>query len=94
MSNLTYVSPCETRPNRDREVKVDNFNLRLWALEFELKGGKKGCAVIKASNSNNAIRILLSDGMYNGTPTIYQVTKVEEINESLDSMLICEQIND
>ena len=95
MSNLTYASPCEVRPNRDRESKVVNdSNLRLWVLEFEVKDHKKGCAVIKATNANNAIRILFSNGMYNGTPTVYQVTRVEEIIESVDSMLICEQIND
>lgn len=95
MSNLTYVSPSEIRPNRDRESKVEvKENARLWILEFEVKGGKKGCAVVKATNSNGAIRILLSGGAYNGTPSVYQITKVEEIIESPDSMLICEQIND
>ena len=95
MSNLTYASPCEVRPNRDREVKCETKeSLKLWILEFEVKDNKKGCAVVKAANSNNAVRKLLSDGMYNGSPTIYHVTRIEEIVESVDSMLICEQIND
>ena len=95
MSNLSYVSPSEIRPNRDRETKVEvKENAKLWILEFEVKGDKKGCAVVKAANSNSAIRILLSGGMYNGTPSVYQVTRVEEIVESPDVMLICEQIND
>ena len=93
MSNLTYASPCEVRPNRDRDVKCEGKELlKLWILEFEVKDNKKGCAVIKAPNANKAVRILFSNGTYNGSPTVYQVTRIEEIIKSPDSMLICEQI--
>lgn len=90
-----YVAPCNSVPNRDRETKCEiKENARLWILEFTIKGGGKGCAVVKAKNSNNAARKLLSEGQYNGNSTVYEVTRIEEILESPDEMLICEQIID
>lgn len=94
MSNLAYATPNEVRPNRDREIKCETKDnkSKLYIMEFIVRGGTKGCAVVKANNPNNAIKILFSNGRYNGTPTVYEVTRVEEIIESPDEMLICEQI--
>ena len=91
-----YAAPTNISPNRNRtDVKcAEAKEQKLWILEFEVKDHKKGCAVVKASNANNAVRTLFSNGMYNGSPTIYHVTRIEEIVESVESMLICEQIND
>lgn len=75
-----------------KECKGTLPKMRLWVLEFTVNGSK-GCSIIKAHDANRAIRELKSSGMYNGTPDVYQVTRVEEIIESPDMMLICEQIN-
>lgn len=74
-----------------------NDLLKLWVLEFNINPlvtdkNTKGCAVVKAGNSNEAISLLKAGGYYNGTPKAYNVTRVEEIVESPDKMLICEQI--
>lgn len=93
MSNLAYITPNEVRPNKNRTDKCEvKETPRLWILEFNIKNGTKGCAVVKANNPNNAIRMLFAGGQYNGTPTVYEVTRIEEIIESPDEMLICEQI--
>lgn len=87
MSNLPYVAPCEIKPNRDRVAK-----LRLWAVDFNILGESKGCAVIKAANAKNAIDILRAEGTYNGTPKVYNVIGVQEIDETPIEGLISEQI--
>lgn len=89
-----YVSPDCITPNRDREPISD---LKIWIIEFEVftvhNATKKGCAVVKARDANSATQILLKEGMYNGTPNRYSITRVAEIIPSPESMLICEQIN-
>lgn len=66
--------------------------MKLWILEFEVNGAK-GCAVVKAANANSASRLLVSSGMYNGTPEAYKIGRIEQIELSPEQMLVCEQIN-
>lgn len=94
MNQGIYVSPDCITPNRDREPISD---LKIWIIEFEVfiehNITRKGCAVVKASNANSATQILLKEGMYNGAPNRYSITRVAEVIPSPSSMLICEQIN-
>lgn len=85
------ISTDTNKLNKEGKCEIKEFP-KLWILEFDITNNGKGCAVIKANNANNAIRILLAGGQYNGTPSSYKVTRVEEIIESPDEMLICEQI--
>ena len=67
---------------------------RLWILTFSIGSTlSKGCAVVKAHDADRAVRVLKADGMYNGVPAEYNITRIEEIIESPDQMLICEEIN-
>lgn len=89
-----YAAPCDTRPNRDR-VDVKECAVkeqRLWVIEFSVKGVGNGCAVVKARSPREAERLLRSEGVLNGTPSLYDITRIEEIIPSPDSMLIAEQI--
>ncbi len=68
---------------------------KLWIIEFSINNLEniiKGCAVVKANNPKTAEFLLKSEGIYNGTPHSYKITRIEEIIPSPDSMLIAEQI--
>lgn len=89
-----YAAPCNTQPNRDR---IDTAELavkeqRLWVVEFSIRNIGNGCAVLKARNPKEAETLLKSEGMYNGMSYMYNITRIEEIIPSPDSMLIAEQI--
>ena len=64
----------------------------LWLVNFKIKGGGKGTAVIKAKSPNNASMLLKNNGMYNGIPGAYIIEQIEQIISSPDEMLISEQI--
>ena len=88
-----YVAPCNNVPNRDREMKCTEANSqKLWIVEFEINKVCKGCAVVKSPNARGAEVLVKTQGAYNGTPSMYKITRIEEIVMSPDSMLICEQI--
>lgn len=89
-----YVAPCSTKPNRDRiDVScMETVKQRLWIIEFEIKGVGNGCSVVKSPNAKGAEVLLKTQGAFNGTPSMYKITRIEEISMSPDSMLICEQI--
>lgn len=89
-----YVAPCSTKPNRDRVNTncVETVKQRLWIIEFEIKGVGRGCSVVKSPNAKGAEVLLKTQGTFNGTPSMYKITRIEEISMSPDSMLICEQI--
>lgn len=93
MSQGIYVSPCSNEPNRDRK-DICVTKLSLWIIEFLINNTYTGCAVVKASNPKEAESLLKKDGIFNGSPNMYKITRIEEINESPETMLICEQIND
>lgn len=78
--------------NNDSDCHVPSVNKRLWIIEFDIKGDGRGCAVVKASNPNEASRVLKSEGLYNSNPINYMIYRIEEIIPSLDTMLICEQV--
>lgn len=89
-----YASPCDVRPNRDM---IDTKELatkeqKLWMIEFRVKNIGNGCAVVKAFNPKEAETLLKSEGVYNGTPYLYDIIRVEEIVPSPDSMLLAEQL--
>lgn len=89
-----YVAPCNCVPNRDRvETKcTEPITQKLWIVEFEINNITKGCAVVKSPNAKGAEVLVKTQGSYNGTPSMYKITRIEEIVMSPDSMLICEQI--
>lgn len=89
-----YASPCDTRPNRDREdtKELACKEQKLWIVEFRVKNIGNGCAVVKAFNPKEAETLLKSGGTFNGMPYLYDIIRVEEIVPSPDSMLIAEQI--
>ena len=89
-----YVAPCNNVPNRDRiDTRCTEANTqKLWIVEFEINKITKGCAVVKSPNARGAEVLVKTQGSYNGTPSMYKITKIEEIVMSPDSMLICEQI--
>lgn len=78
--------------NNDSDCHVPSVNKRLWIIEFDIKGDGRGCAVVKASNPNEASRVLKSEGLYNSNPINYMIYRIEEIIPSPDTMLICEQV--
>lgn len=67
-------------------------NKKLWLIDFEIRKKGKGCAVIQASNSNEAIQLLKSEGVFNGTPSDYLINRVEEIIPAINSVLLSEQV--
>lgn len=88
-----YVAPCNNVPNRDREMKcTEAITQKLWIVEFEINKVCKGCAVVKSPNAKGAEILVKTQGSYNGTPSMYKITRIEEIVMSPDSMLICEQV--
>lgn len=89
-----YVTPTNVSPNRNRtDVKCTEVNTqKLWIIEFEIKGVGNGCSVVKSPNARGAEILLKTQGTFNGTPSMYKITRIEEIVMSPDSMLICEQI--
>lgn len=89
-----YVAPCRTAPNRDRvDTKVAICKeMRLWIVEFSIKDIGNGCAVVKADNPKQAEVLLKTQGTFNGLSHLYNISRIEEIIPSPDSMLICEQL--
>lgn len=89
-----YVAPCRIAPNRDRvDTKAAICKeMRLWIVEFSIKNIGNGCAVVKANNPKQAEILLKTQGTFNGSPHLYNITRIEEIIPSPDSMLICEQL--
>lgn len=89
-----YATPCDVRSNRDMvDVKESAIKeQKLWIIEFKVKHSGNGCAVVKAYSPKEAERLLKSEGILNGTPSLYDITRIEEIIPSPDSMLIAEQI--
>jgi hypothetical protein len=75
------------------EVKEKTVYPKIWVITFSIRGkDAKGCAVVKAPNSNEAIKILTSSGMYNGFPKDYLVSLVEEVVVPPCCGLMAEQI--
>lgn len=89
-----YVTPTNVSPNRNRtDIKcAETKEQKLWIIEFEIKGVGNGCSVVKSPNARGAEVLLKTQGSFNGTPSVYKITRIEEIVMSPDSMLICEQI--
>lgn len=89
-----YAAPGNNVPNRDRiDTGCAKANTqKLWIVEFEINSTTKGCAVVKSPNARGAEVLVKTQGAYNGTPSMYKITRIEEIVMSPDSMLICEQI--
>lgn len=89
-----YAAPCDIVPNRDRVANTDCAvkEQKLWIIEFKVKHLGNGCAVVKAYSPKEAERLLKSEGVYNGMSYMYNITRIEEIIPSPDSMLIAEQI--
>lgn len=81
MQQGIYCGAVDNSPNRDRvDVECAPIEtLRLWVVVFNVRAKGKGCAMVKASNANDAEQILKTNGMYNGTQSEYLVTKIEEI---------------
>lgn len=68
-------------------------NRRLWIIEFDIRMGGKGCAVVQANNPHECQDILRAEGVFNGTPSAYLINKIEEIVLPFtNSALVAEQI--
>lgn len=94
MQQGIYAAPCEVKPNRDR---VDTAcaivkEQKLWIIEYRVKYVGNGCAVVKATNPKESETLLRSEGTFNGMPYLYEISRIEEIVPSPDSMLIAEQL--
>lgn len=70
---------------------TNEYKMPVWILNYDIKNIGKGTAIVKADNPNRAIDILRADGMYNGTPRVYEVISIQRFIESPEEMLISEQ---
>lgn len=89
-----YCAPDITIPNRDR-VGVGcapDGTMQLWVMEYEVTGIGKGCAMCKAINPQQAEMLLKSNGIYNGRPHLYKVTRIEQVIVPPCNALIAEQV--
>lgn len=88
-----YCGTVDISPNRDRKcANSTGEEMRLWALDFLVHGEGKGVAMVKAPNANSAQAVLKAQGAYNGTPHLYEITRIEEIIEPPCIGLINEQV--
>lgn len=84
---MEEVAECQIK------VKEKVIYPKIWAITFSIRGkDAKGCAIVKASNSNEAIKVLTSNGVYNGSPENYLVSLVEEVTIPPCCGLMVEQI--
>ena len=89
-----YCAPPNITPNRDR-VGVGcapEGAMQLWVMEYEVTGVGKGCAMVKAINPQEAERLLKSSGLYNGYPSLYKVTRIEQVIVPPCNALMAEQV--
>lgn len=86
------TNSCEVICTDNSELLIKD--LKLWIIEFDIKGRGNGCAVVKALNPKEAESLLKKDGTFNGSPILYSITRIEEIVPSPYSMLLAEKIND
>ena len=92
---MTCEAPIKEPPSCDNEVCVGcapKGAMQLWVMEYEVNGVGKGCAMAKAINAKEAVNILKSSGLYNGTPRLYNVTRVEQIIVPPCNGLMAEQV--
>lgn len=82
------------KPLTMKDIKKEAIkeNSRLWIIEYNISNVGKGCAVVKANTAKSAGNILIHDGIYNGVPELYSITRIEEIIPSPEPMLLCEQL--
>lgn len=52
----------------------------------------KGCALARGLTPNDAMTQLKSSGLYNADPSLYNITSCQEVNDSITSLLLAEQI--
>ena len=78
--------------NNENDCHVPPVNKKLWIIEFDIRMGGKGCAVVQANNPSEAISVLSSNGMYNGVSYSYSINRVEEIIPAVKPMILAEQI--
>lgn len=85
---------CGEISNRDEvDIKASACKeMKLWIIEFSVKDIGNGCAVVKAGNPKQVEVLLKTQGIFNGSPHLYSITRIEEIIPSPDSMLVCEQL--
>lgn len=85
------MSKC-TVPDVATPVVEARKYYKLWIIEYTIRGTQtKGIAVVKSTGANKAIQVLKSSGAFNGTPQFYDIQRCEQIDESPEEMLICEQ---
>lgn len=72
-------SIIENMENSIEEKELTFVPPKLWVIEFNVRSIGKGCAIVKAHNPEDAIQILKTNGMYNGSQEDYLITKVEEV---------------
>jgi hypothetical protein len=89
-----YCAPDNIIPDRDRIDAgcAPNGVMQLWVMEYEVTGVGKGCAMCKATSPSEAIILLKSNGIYNGNPFSYKVTRIEQIIVPPCNGLMAEQV--
>ena len=76
----------------DNKCGTATGELKLWIIEFDIPiDNNKGCAVVKAKDPLQADILLRTEGISNGSPQKYCITRIAEIIPSPEAMLICEQ---
>ena len=90
----SYCTSDNTSPNRNRTDVgcAPNGVLQLWVIEFEVTGIGKGCGLCKATNAQEAEKLLKSSGIYNGRPYLYKVIRIEQVIVPPCNDLIAEQV--
>lgn len=51
----------------------------IWAVEYDITGIGKGCAVCKAPNPQQVEMLLKSKGRYNSTPSLYKILSIRQV---------------
>lgn len=94
MNKGIYAGPDLSCPNRDRKDEgcAPRGELQLWVLEYNVNGIGKGCAMCKASSSEEASMLLKTNGLYNGTPYLYEITRIEQVIVPPCDGLMAEQV--
>ena len=67
---------------------------RLWVIDYKVtltESTVHGVALVKAANEHIAENILTHDSQFNAYRENFKIKRIEEVVESLDDMLLCEE---
>lgn len=87
-----YCNYCDSDENKKDLGCAPDGALQLWVMEYEVTGIGKGCAITKAVNPQEAEELLRTNGIYNGKPYLYKVTRIEQVIVPPCNGLMAEQV--